>query len=93
MKTIFEALPMPACGQKSTTGCYDCIDKNNCAFLKALDEKHLSIDTCPKCGGRLLDQSTTSSNAAAMAVCVEDNCDYRCNQFLSYEDMVEFGIF
>lgn len=93
MKKIFESLPMPKCGEKSTIGCYDCIGQNDCEFLQALDDKGLSMGTCPKCGGRMLEESITSSNPAAMAVCIEDNCDYKCNQFLSYEDFKTLEVF
>ena len=94
MKKLFKSLPMPKCGKKSTQGCYDCIGKNDCNFLKALDILHdMYLGTCPICGGTTMSEEITSSNPTAMTMCMEDNCDYRCNQFLDYEDFKEFEIF
>ena len=94
MKTIFESLPMPKCGEKSTEGCYDCIGQNDCEFLKTVNElPNMYLGTCPICGGTTMNEEITSTNPGAMTISMSDNCDYRCNQFLDYEDFRDCEIF
>lgn len=96
MKDLYNSLPTPACGSKEITGeCYKCIFNQEdsiirCDFIKALEEKNLYTGKCPICNGITLEEEITSSNPGAMTVCIEKGCDYRCNQFLDYEEFKRF---
>lgn len=91
-KEVYEGLPTPVCGEKNVRHeCYKCklYSSDNiirCGFIDALEAENLCIGVCPICGGITLEEEITSSNPGAMIECIEDNCDYRCNQFLDYQD-------
>ena len=46
--------------------------------------------TCPLCGAKLLEENTES--LYAMTMCSNEECDYRYNAVLDYEDFKELGI-
>ena len=92
LKEKFRSLPLGLCKDKTDMKeCSGCIfNKSNsiirCGYIETLDKDNLCTSTCPICGSITLEEEVTSSNPGAMTECTNKDCDYRCNQFLDYED-------
>lgn len=92
LKAKFKSLPLGLCKEKvNMKECHGCVfnEANSiirCNYTTALDKENICTGTCPVCGGITLEEEVTSSNPGAMTECTNINCDYRCNQFLDYED-------
>lgn len=66
----------------------DRLQRANAKYFGGNDEPYFSVrEGCPECGGLIIDEEITSSNPGAMTYCT--SCNYRMNQFLTWEDFKE----
>ncbi len=68
---------------------YDDFIESIMIFYPDIRDEIIYIDPeerCPICNSRIQYQEITPTNPGAMTWCTNDNCDYRYNQFMNYED-------